>query len=48
VLVEDFTHSLRASYTVAEIEAQLAACGLSVADRFDGDRHVVVWGRLPG
>ena len=48
VLVEDFTHSLRASYTVPEIEAQLAACGMSLAVEAIGDRHVVVWGRLPG
>jgi len=47
VLVEDFTHSLRASYTVAEIEAQLAAAGLDLAVDAIGDRHVVVWGSLP-
>ena len=47
VLVEDFTHSLRAAYTVAEIEAQLAATGLDLAVEAVGDRHVVVSGFLP-
>ena len=47
VLVEDFTHSLRASYTAAEIEAQLALAGLALTVDAIGDRHVVVWGFLP-
>ncbi|MFM7272021.1 MAG: class I SAM-dependent methyltransferase [Actinomycetes bacterium] len=47
VLVEDFTHSLRASYTVAEIEAQLAGAGLPLTVDAVGDRHVVVSGFLP-
>ena len=47
VLVEDFTHSLRASYTVEEIEAQLASVGLDLTVDAIGDRHVVVWGFLP-
>lgn len=47
VLVEDFSHSLRASYTVEEIETQLAAAGLPLTVDAVGDRHVVVWGFLP-
>lgn len=47
VLVEDFTHSLRASYTVDEIEAQIAESGLPLSVDAIGDRHVVVWGFLP-
>lgn len=47
VLVEDFTHSLRASYTAAEIEAQLASAGLGLTVDAIGDRHVVVWGFVP-
>lgn len=47
VLVEDFEHSLRASYTVAEIEAQLAAAGLGLTVEAVGDRHVAISGLLP-
>jgi len=48
VLRQDFYNSLLAAYRPAEIEEQLHCEGL---DRLQieavGDRHVVVWGRLP-
>lgn len=47
-LVDDFRHSLRAAYTVAEVEEQLAAAGLPLTVEAAGDRHLVVSGFLAG
>ena len=48
VLRHDFFRSLLAAYTVAEVQAQLAACGLVTFDvEAVGDRHLVAWGNVP-
>ena len=47
VLRNDFYHSLLAAYTVAEVNDQLAACGLSeLTVRAVSDRHLMVSGAL--
>jgi 2-polyprenyl-3-methyl-5-hydroxy-6-metoxy-1,4-benzoquinol methylase len=47
VLVRDFDASLRAAFTVAEVEAQLAAAGLpGLHVQAVSDRHLTVTGRL--
>lgn len=50
VLREDFRRSLMAAYRPAEVAAQLHAVGLDGHLRVEevSDRHLVVWGRLPG
>jgi ubiquinone/menaquinone biosynthesis C-methylase UbiE len=48
VLRRDFRNSLFAAYTVAEVEAQLLAAGLtSLNVRKVSDRHLAVSGRIP-
>ena len=48
VLRRDFYNSFLAAYTVAEVEHQLAAAGLTaLRASAEGDRHLVVWGHLP-
>lgn len=48
VLRRDFEASLRAAFTVEEVRAQLARAGLErLRVEPIGDRHLVVWGRLP-
>lgn len=47
VLRRDFEASLRAAYTVPEIEGQLAAAGLSqLRVAAISDRHCLIWGRM--
>jgi trans-aconitate methyltransferase len=50
VLREDFRRSLMAAYRPAEVVEQLLEVGLADHLRVDevSDRHLVVWGRLPG
>jgi trans-aconitate 2-methyltransferase len=47
ILRRDYSHSLRAAFTLQEVREQLALAGLSelqLAER--DDRYLVVWGRL--
>ncbi len=47
LLQRDFLHSLRAAYTVAEVEAQLGQAELSHFQvRPVSDRHWIAWGKL--
>ena len=49
VLRKDFYNSLLAAYTPSEIHAQLDTAGLKdLAVESISDRHLLVWGRLPG
>lgn len=50
ILRHDFFHSLLAAFRPAEVEAQVAAAGLAEALAVEviSDRHLLVWGRLPG
>ncbi|MBH24651.1 MAG: SAM-dependent methyltransferase [Myxococcales bacterium] len=49
VLRHDFYHSLLAAFTPDEVNAQLAAHGLSGLNvAVISDRHLAVWGRLTG
>ena len=50
VLRRDFRASLAAAWRPEEVAAQLAATGLGKALRVEAlsDRHLAVWGRLPG
>ena len=47
ILKRDFQASLHAAFTLAEVEAQLAAAGLALRCAELTDRHLAVWGRLP-
>ncbi len=46
ILKRDFYHSLRAAFTVTEIEQQLHDAGLDFACQVISDRHVWIEGRL--
>ena len=49
VLRTDFYNSLLAAYTPSEIRAQLDSLGLQNLEVDSiSDRHLLVWGRLPG
>ncbi|HYW90865.1 MAG TPA: class I SAM-dependent methyltransferase [Gammaproteobacteria bacterium] len=48
VLREDFGNSLRAAYRPEEVAAQLDRAGLALSVELISDRHLVVWGRMPG
>lgn len=48
VLRADFLASLRAAFTVPELRAQLDDAGLDFEIEVADDRHVFIWGRLPG
>jgi len=49
VLRQDFYHSLLAAFEIGEVRAQLDAAGLADL-RIEpvSDRHLAVWGRIPG
>jgi hypothetical protein len=48
VLRRDYRHSLRAAFTVAEVEAQIDQADLSdLRVSAVEDRYLEVWGRLP-
>ncbi len=49
VLTVDFYNSLRAAFEPDEVRAQLAEAGLgALTVSVTTDRHLLVWGRLPG
>lgn len=48
LLKHDFYNSLRAAFTVEEVQAQLRAANLPLSVETCSDRHLLVWGRLPG
>ncbi len=49
VLREDFYHSLLAAFEIDEVRAQLDAAGLATLQVEPvSDRHLAVWGRMPG
>lgn len=48
VLQRDFRASLHAAFTLDEVRAQLAEAGLPLSVDAPSDRHLRVWGRLPG
>lgn len=49
LLQRDFFNSLRAAYTIGEVQEQLALTGLETLNvRVISDRHFVVTGRVPG
>jgi SAM-dependent methyltransferase len=48
VLKRDFFNSLLAAFAVEEVQDQLASAKLPLSAEVCGDRHLLVWGRLPG
>jgi trans-aconitate methyltransferase len=48
ILQVDFFNSLLAAFTPDEVRAQLAAALLPLTVEVTSDRHMLVWGRLPG
>lgn len=48
ILQRDFLHSLLAAYRPQEVAAQLAHARLTLAIEVVSDRHMVIFGKLPG
>ncbi|MFM9110225.1 MAG: class I SAM-dependent methyltransferase [Prochlorococcaceae cyanobacterium] len=47
VLRRDYANSLRAAFSIEEVEAQLARAGLDLQVQRIDEQHLEVWGRLP-